>query len=325
MYSSRPRRRYLSLTVTVMFLVAFAACGLDGDSSSANKAHGGATSPGRKLKAVATTTIVGDVVRAVGGDAVELTVLIPLGADPHGFEPTPRDVATVADADVIFVNGVGLEVFLEPLLENAGDDVEAVILSDGITLRSLEAGSKDEDEHQRGGFDPHVWFDPNNIMVWVERTAEVLSRIDPASAQTYATHAQVYNIKLQELDAWIQDQVGQIAEADRKIVTDHNIFGYFADRYGFQIVGAVTPGYSTLSEPSAQELADLETDLRDLDVKAIFVGKSVNPSLAVRIAEDTGVRLVFLYTGSLSGSDGPADSYLDFMRFNVTQIVGALE
>jgi ABC-type Zn uptake system ZnuABC Zn-binding protein ZnuA len=273
------------------------------------------------VRAVATTTIVGDVVRAVAGDNIELRVLAPPGTDPHSYEPTAKDVAAVADADLIFVNGAGLELFLEPLLRNAGGDAQVVVLSEGINLRKLET----EHEGEEGGLDPHVWFDPNNITLWARNVEQALSGFDPANRERYAARAQAYQTELATLDKWIQEQVRQIAEADRALVADHDALGYFADRYGFRIVGAVIPGFSTLAEPSAQELAELQNAVRNLGVKAIFVGSTANPSLSQRVAEDTGVAVRFLYTGSLSLADGPATTYLEFMRYNVSQIVDALK
>ena len=281
---------------------------------------------GEKLKVVATTSIVADVVGHVGGDRIELKVLVPVGTDPHSFEPTPRDIAAVSDAHVVFANGAGLEEFLEPLLQNAGEKEQVVHASTGIELRQVEAeeGAEREQGHQHGG-DPHTWTDPNNVIVWTHNIEHALSTLDPAGAETYATKAQAYRAALEDLDAWIEQQIAQLPETDRKIVTDHATWGYFSERYGFEMVGAVIPGYSTLSEPSARELAELQDGIRNLGVKAVFVGNTVNPGLAQRVADDTGARLVFLYTGSLSEPDGPASSYLEFMQYNVSQMVSALK
>jgi len=272
---------------------------------------------GEKLRVVATTTIVGDVVRAVGDDAIELTVLLPLNADPHTYEPTPQDIIAVSDAHIIFVNGAGLEAFLEHLLESAGSRTPVVSVSEGIELRRFVEKGR--------GVDPHVWFNPNNVITWTHNIERTLSHFDPAHAELYQANAQKYEQALEELDAWIEEQVSQIPPERRKLVTDHQAFGYFADRYGFEQVGAIFPSFSAGAEPSAQEVAELEEKIRRLGVPAIFVGTTVNPALAQRIAQDTGVKVVPLYTGSLSSSDGPAASYIDLMRYNVTAIVNALK
>lgn len=281
---------------------------------------GPAPSRGGRLQVVATTTIVGDVVKQIGGDAIDLQVLLPPGVDPHAFEPTPQDVARLAGARVIFANGAGLEGFLESLLANAGGQAEIVHVSDGIALRRVQGG------HDEGGeADPHVWTDPNNVVVWTRNIEATLVRLDGANAARYQANAEAYRAKLQDLDAWVRAQVAQIPEANRRLVVDHEAFGYFADRYGFQQVGAVIPSFSTLAEPSAQELAALETAIRQQGVKAVFAGSTVNPKLARRVAADTGIQLVPLYTGSLTAPGGEAPSYLDYMRHNVAAIVKALK
>lgn len=281
---------------------------------------------GGRLQVVATTTIVGDVAKEIGGDAIELKVLLPPGVDPHAFEPTPQDVARLAGARVILANGAGLEGFLQSLLANAGGQTEIVHVSDGIALRRMQGGHEEGSGAAAGGeADPHVWTDPNNVVVWTRNIEAALVRLDGANAARYQANAEAYRAKLRDLDAWVRAQVAQIPEANRRLVVDHEAFGYFADRYGFQQVGAVIPGFSTLAEPSAQELAALETAIRQQGVKAVFVGTTVNPKLARRVAADTGIRLVPLYTGSLTGPGGEAPSYLDYVRRNVAAIVKALK
>jgi ABC-type Zn uptake system ZnuABC Zn-binding protein ZnuA len=280
---------------------------------------------GQRLEVVATTNIVADVVQNVGGDLIDLTVLMPVGTDPHTFEPTPQDVAAVADAHVVFANGVGLEIFLENLLESAGQGVTVVPVSYGVDLLQLEGAHEQEHaEGHEGESDPHTWFDPNNVMVWTHNIEHALSTLDQDNAGLYEENAEVYRGKLEELDGWIWEQLAQVPEANRELVTDHTSFSYFAHQYGFEQIGAVFPGYSTLAGPSAQDIAALEDAIGEFDIQAVFVGLTVNPDLAERVADDTGIQLVFLYTGSLSEPDGPADDYLSLMRYNVSAIVEAL-
>ena len=281
-----------------------------------------------RLRVVATTSIVADVVGRVGGDRIGLTVLMPPGTDPHAFQPRPQEVALVSDADVLFANGAGLETFLEALLESAGaQDAQRVVeVSAGIEL--LPAGGEHEGEDEAHGHDaqrgdPHTWTDPNNLLVWVATIERALSALDPAGAESFHANAAAYRAELEALDVWIREQVAQVPPAGRMLVTDHQIFGYFAARYGFTQAGAIFPGASTLAEPSAQELAALEDAIRELGVKVVFVGSTVNPSLAQRVAEDTGTRLVTLHTGSLTRG-GDADTYLDYVRTNVSAMVEAL-
>ncbi len=280
-----------------------------------------------KLQAVATTSIVADVVTQIGGERVTVTMLLPLGADPHTFEPRPQDAVAIAKADLVFANGAGLEEFLHPLLESAGAEEKLVEVSAGIELLKMgEHEAEQEAEghaHEEG--DPHTWMDPNNVIVWTQNIADALVEADPANAKTYQVNAEAYIASLTELDGWIRTQVEQIPAERRKMVSDHLAFGYFADEYGLEQVGALIGAFSTNAAPSAQELAALEDKIKEQGVLAVFVGKTVNPALAEQVAQDTGTKLVFLYTGSLSEPGGEADSYLAFMRYNVNAIAEALK
>jgi ABC-type Zn uptake system ZnuABC Zn-binding protein ZnuA len=279
-----------------------------------------------KLRVLATTTIVGDVVRNVGGDAIQLDVLVPPGVDEHSFQSTPEDVTKVAQADVIFLNGAGLETFLEPLLRNAGKDVRQVSVSEGIQLlQSSAVDLHDQKGESNSSGDPHVWLDPNNVLIWVENIERALTELAPEYAADTKANAEGYRQALIDLDQWTKDQVSQLPFANRKLVSDHHIFTYFASRYNFQQAGAVIPSYSTLAEPTAKELAALEDAIRQSGVRAIFVGNTSNPALAERVAQDTGVKVVPIYTGSLSKAGGPAENYMDYFRYNVNAIVNALK
>jgi manganese/iron transport system substrate-binding protein len=306
------------IPIFIFLLTTLAACG-----GAPNTA---ATQPGKdRLNVVATTTIVGDVVKNVGGDNIQLEVLLPAGVDVHSFQPTPQDIARIASADLIFANGVGLEAFLQPMLQNAGSQARVVSVSDGVNILKAPDLPTSEATTGTAGGDPHTWFNPENVSIWTQNIASALAQADPAHAETYTANAKKYQAQLKDLDSWIQGQVSQIPEASRQLVTDHDSFTYFADHYGFKLVGAVIPGYSSLSEPSAQDLASLEDTIRKLGVKSVFIGMTVNPALSERVAQDTGTRLVSLYTESLSKPDGPAPTYLDFMRYNVNAIVEALK
>jgi ABC-type Zn uptake system ZnuABC Zn-binding protein ZnuA len=163
------------------------------------------------------------------------------------------------------------------------------------------------------------------VSAWVDTIEKALTQADPDASARYRENAAAYRQALAELDSWIQAQVSQIPEGKRKLVTDHRTFAYFARRYGFDTVGAVIPSFSTLAEPSAKELAELENTIRDLKVGAIFVDQSANPALSRRVSQDTSVRLVPVYSGSLGEAGGEAATYLDFMRYNTNAIVSALK
>lgn len=280
---------------------------------------------GERLRVIATTTIVGDVVARVGGEAIQLTVLLPIGADPHTYEPRPSDLTALAQAHVVFINGLGLEEFLERTIQNVGN-APIVSVSESIQPRMLEAHEHEEEhegEHEEG-VDPHVWMDVRNVMVWVENIQRALSALDPGNASLYAANAAAYRAELEKLDAWILEQVAQVPPQNRKLVTNHPAFGYFADRYGFEQLATVYP-VSPGSEPSAQDVAKLEETIRQFGVPAVFAETTVNPKLAEQVARDTGIRLVTLYTGSLGGPGSGAESYIAMMRYNVTAIVDALK
>ena len=273
-----------------------------------------------KLKVVATTSIIGDIVANIGDENIDLTVLMPAGTDPHSFEPSPQQIAALSDADIVFVNGFDLEQTLMPVLDSATTPDKIVAVSDGVDPITFAEDKADAgDKGQR--YDPHTWMDPNNVIIWTQNIEDALSKADPDHEDAYHHNAEDYRDQLQELDEWIQGQIDPLLPL--KVVTDHKVFGYFARRYGIEQVGAIIPSYSSSAQPSAQEVAQLEDAIKQLGVKAILVGNTVNPNLAKRVAEDTGVKLIPIYTGSLSGPDGPAPTYIDFMHYDVNAIVKA--
>jgi len=287
---------------------------------------GNARDTGDRLQVLATTSIVADVVEQVGGDYVEVTTLLPLGTDPHTFEPRPQDAAAIADSTIVFANGAGLEEFLQPLLESAGATDKFVEVSAGIELLAFEEEHLEGDEeHEHEGGDPHTWMDPNNVILWAENIAAALSAADPEHAADYQANAEAYIAALADLDAWIRAEVAQVPAESRLLVTDHGVFSYFADEYGFTQVGTITGSFSTNASPSAQELAALEDDIRSFGVRAVFVGETANQSLAEQVAADTGIQIVIIYHASLTDDFGLAPSYLEFMRYNVNAIVNALK
>jgi len=272
------------------------------------------------LKVVATTTLVGDIVRQVGGERIALTVLLPVGADPHTFEPRPQDVAAIHDARVFFLNGLELEHSLEPIIA-ANATGKVVEVSDGIAVLPF-AGSADGEGHSAG--DPHVWMDPNNVMDWVENIRAALTEIDPDGADFYKANADAYASKLADLDKWILQETAKIPESNKKLVTDHQSLGYFSRRYGFVQAGLLLPSLSTNASVSASDLTKVEEVIRSAGIKTIFIEIGASEAMAVQVAGDTGVRVDRIYTGSLGTADSGAGTYLDFMRFNTTILVNGL-
>jgi manganese/iron transport system substrate-binding protein len=280
-----------------------------------------------KLRVVATTNIVGDVVHQVGGDRIELITLMDVGIDPHSYVPTPSDSAAIHDAHVVFASGAGLESDLDRVFASAGGDAAQIYLSDELQHRLFGGGLEeagDEHKHDQGEIDPHVWFDVKNVIRWVDTIEQVLSALDPANEAAYQANAASYTQELEELDAWVVEQVSTIPEANRKLVTSHPAFGYLADRYGLEQIGAVYP-ISPSAEPSARDIALLEDTIREYGVPAVFTESTVNPRLAQQVADDTGVKLVALYSGSLGGPGSGAETYVELIRYDVSAIAGALK
>ena len=297
--------------------------------SGCSSAGGDTRASGEALQIVATTSIVADIVSQVAGEQVNITTLLPPNSDPHTYQPTPQDIVTISKADVIFTNGAGLEVFLEPIIENAAAEEKTVNLSENLNLLTADnqsdSGAAMDQLVEQDNRDPHVWMNPNNVASWVNVIQETLSELDPLHAAEYLQNAQSYRTKLHELDAWIVTQVADIPAQQRTLVMDHLVFGYFAEEYRFQQAGAVIPGYSTIAEPSAQQLAEIIDSIEKLGINVIFVSDTAPSGIAEQVAEDTGSRLVNLHTGSLTEPGGFASNYIDYMRYNVNAIVGALQ
>ena len=261
-----------------------------------------------------STSFLADITHNIAGDRVAVEALLPMGADPHSYQPTPQDVTKIAQSKILIINGADYEHFLEPLLENAGGEREVIEASAGINPRE-EAGS----------VDPHLWLDPNNVIIYVENIREALTHFDPEGAAIYQSNAEAYVTELKSLDTWIVEQVNQIPVEKRLLVTNHEAFGYFAERYGFTIAGNVIESFSSDASPSAQQMAALIDQIKSSGAPAIFLDASDNTTLAQQIAAETGVRVVTdLHLESLT--DGPpAATYIDMMKTNVTQIVNALK
>jgi ABC-type Zn uptake system ZnuABC Zn-binding protein ZnuA len=262
-----------------------------------------------------STSILADITRSIAGDRFEVESLLPRGADPHSYQATPQDLARISESKLIVLNGAGYEGFLQSLTQNAGEETMLIDASAGIVPR----------EDVQHGIDPHLWLDPNLVLTYVENIRDALTHLDPAGEAVYRTNANTYIAELKALDAWIVEQVDQIPAEQRLLVTNHEAFGYFAERYGFEVVGTVIESFSTDASPSAQQLAALIDQIRSTGAPAIFLDASDNPTLARQIAQETGVNVVTdLHLESLS--DGPpAATYIDMMKHNVSRIVDAIK
>ena len=355
LFSGRRSRRALGVVGAIAVGGGFlAGCGSGGDS------EGGT---GKTVSVIATTTQIADVVREVGGDEVEVTQLLQPNTDPHDYEPRPSDVAAFPDADVVFINGGHLDEWVEELIEDSGSEARVVDLGMGIPVK-LEGGEDghghageeakgEEHGHDHGGekakgeehghaeekakgeehghdhgaeeVDSHWWHDPTNIEAATARVAAVLGQVDPEASSVFAGNARSYERELATLDNAIEVCIDRIPVSERKLVTDHEAFGYFANRYGIEVIGTVIPALTTQAEPSAGDLAELEETIRSEGVKAVFPESSVPSTTAEAIARDTGASAEYsLYGDTLGPADSDAGTYIGMMEFNADQIAGGL-
>jgi zinc/manganese transport system substrate-binding protein len=313
--------------IWMMLLLPVIGCGTN---------PGGSGMRSGKLKVAATFSVLGDLVKKVAGDQVELVTLVGPDGDTHTFEPAPTDGVTLTKADLLFENGAGLEPWLDGLYKSSQSKARRVVVSKGLKLLEAE---EEEHEHETkapantvGGhkhedFDPHVWHDVRNAMHIVEVVRDQLMEVDRANAEKYKTNAAEYLQQLNDLDGWIVQTVATLPQSQRKLVTSHDTFGYFARRYGFQILGSGLESFSTeATDPAAAEFAKLCGAIKAAKVPAIFTENVQNPKLMERLAKEAGVHLAPpLFTDALGkeGSDG--DTYVKMMRYNVNTIVSQLK
>jgi len=274
--------------------------------------HGNA-SEGR-LRVVTSLELFADLVRQVGGERVEVSALLPSGADPHTFELAPRRVAEIARADLVFVNGLGLEASFEDVIRNnpSGPVLE---LAEGLPV--MEGGDEREEEggeeHLKGN--PHLWLDVRNAMRYVERIRDALIQEDATAREEYAANAEAYLAQLDELDREMEAAVESISPERRKLVTFHDAFAYLASRYGLEVVAVVVP--SPGQEPSAQDVAELTETMHSEAVPAVFKEPQFNARVLELAAGDAGVRVLDLLSDAYAEG---VDSYLELMRFNLRQL-----
>ena len=316
--------RIALLTLVLLWGLAWALA-LTGNSAVAKEST---ETSGSVPKALAVETFLADIARSVAGNRLVVESLVPVGVDPHGFEPTPKDAKKVAECVILIVNGAGFEEFLNKLLENVGGNRSVIVAAAGLAPRDArtdEEGGHEGEEEGRHETDPHFWLDPNHVIKYVQNIRDGLVSADPGGAPKYARNAESYIAKLRALDAWIRGQVVQVPEKDRLLVTNHESLGYFADRYGFKIVGTIVPSVSTGASPSAKQLVAIIDAVKKTGARAIFLETGTNPKLARQIAQETGIKVVEgLYTHSVSGPGGDAPTYIDMIRFNTRAVVGAL-
>lgn len=274
---------------------------------------------GERLRVVATTTQIGDFARQVGGEHIHLTVLLHPNQDAHDFEPTPSQLRAMESASLVLRNGIGLDAFVLKVL--TGKQAQVVVVTAGIPLL---AGNAEEDS-EAAGHDPHVWLDVEGAKRMVANIRDAFAAADPANAASYGANAAAYIARLDELDGEIRAQVATIPPACRKLVTNHDVLGYYAAAYGFEVVGAVIPSTSTASAPSAADVAEIVRKVRAEGVPAVFAEASVNPALIRQVGREAGVKVVDdLYGDSLGPAGSEGATYVGMMQSNTRKIVEAL-
>jgi zinc/manganese transport system substrate-binding protein len=308
-----------ALPGAAVLLAAVAVAAGCGDSGNAGASSGA-------VPVVATTTQVADIVRAVGGSDVDVHQMLQPNTDPHEYEPRPNDVKAAANAKVVFASGDGLDHWIGDVVKQSGGSPAVVELADSNTLRLPgEAEHEDGDEgHDHGDseYDPHWWHDPRNVVAAIPAIVAALSEANPSGKATYERNGAAYRAKVEALDQGIQACIDAVPAAERKLVTDHDAFGYFARRYGLDVVGAVIPSQTTRAQPSAKELAELVQTIRREDVKAVFPESSVNPKLAKAIARETGARAdLELYGDTLGPKGSSGATYLTMEQANADALV----
>jgi len=302
--------RWMIVTV-VLAAVVLAGCSREHPASSGD----GISTKGRVLQVVATTTQVADFATNVGGDRVRVTSLFKPNVDPHDYEPSPADIDTIARADLVLENGAGLESWLQDTVTSSGFGGPVVDTSQGVRLRQVG-----------GEPDPHIWQNPRNAQVIAANIEHALAKAEPADAGVFQANLDAYTKQLHALDAEVQRQIDGLA--NKKLVTNHDAFGYYIDRYGLQFVGSIIPSFDTSAELSGRDIRDLVAKIKATKVKAVFSETSLPPRTAETIASEAGVKVVegedALYGDSLgpAGSDG--DTYLKMVRHNTRTIVSNL-
>jgi zinc/manganese transport system substrate-binding protein len=271
------------------------------------------------IKAIATFSILGDLVANVGGDRVEVTALVGPNSDSHVFSPTPADAKKLAAAKVVFVNGLGLEGWMTRLVSASGSQAQTFVASTGVRTRKME------DEHHPGRMvtDPHAWQSIANAKIYVANIRDGLGKADPAGKSVYDANATAYLAKLDALEQEVKAAIGKIPADHRRIITTHDAFGYFGGAYGMEFISP--EGVSTDAQPSARDLARIIAQIRKQKIPAVFMENMTDPRLMQQIAKETGAKIGgTLYSDALSDAKGPAGTYIDMMRSNVRELSKAL-
>lgn len=278
-------------------------------SAAALALLGGTAHAAEKLQVTASFSILGDIVRVIGGERVAVSMLVGPDQDAHVFEPSPSHARTLLKSRLVVTNGLGFEPWSAKLIRSAGYQGAMVVASAGV--KALPQ-------------DPHAWQNPHNVIIYARNIAAALSALDPGSASTYQANAQAYIQELQSLDRWAQEQFSTLPQDKRKVITSHDAFGYFATQYGITFLAP--QGMNTETQPSAKQVAQLIQQMQREKIRAVFVENMSNPKLIAQLSKDTGATVgASLYADALSSADKPGATYLQMMRHNVTQLVAGMK
>ena len=271
------------------------------------------------LPVTASFSILGDLVRVVGGNRVSVTTLVGPNEDAHVFEPMPSDAKSILHSKLLVINGLGFEPWAQKLAQSAGYKGALLLATQGIKARNMTAHAGHDKEA-----DPHAWQNPANVIIYVRNIAQSLTQLDPAGAATYQRNSDAYIAELVALDNWAKAQFATLPRDKRKVITPHDAFGYFAEHY--QVTFLAPQGLSTNAEPSAKQVAQLIRQIKREKIKAVFVENMSNPKLLAQISTDAGVTLGSkLYVDALSGLTDSGASYLKMMQHNVAQLVTGMQ
>jgi zinc/manganese transport system substrate-binding protein len=278
-----------------------------------------------KVKVLASFSILADLVREVGGERVEVSTLVGPNTDMHGWSPTPAHAKSVAAAQLVVINGLGLEGWADRLVKSANYKGARLVATKGVKALTAETeGHGHNHKHKHSDrYDPHAWQEVANVKIYVANIRDALTGIDPAGKDTYAKNAAAYLQKLEALEAEIKRLFTGLSEKERRVITSHDAFHYFGDAYGIEFLAAQSAGGDT--QPSARDVARLIQQIRKEGVKAIFVENISNPRIIEQIAKETNAKIGgTLYSDALSEASGPAATYIDMIRHNAKTIAAAL-
>jgi ABC-type Zn uptake system ZnuABC Zn-binding protein ZnuA len=311
------------LRIRTARLAAPAFAGLLATATACGASSSASNTSSDQLKIVATTTQVADFARNIGGDRVQVTQILKPNVDPHDYEPSPADVQAIAQADVVVESGVHLEKWLDQTIESAGFHGTLVDSSKGVAVRQ----GNGTDEEAAG--DPHIWHNPKNAEIMSRNIAAAFDAKDAGDKSTFDANLTAYTGKLDQLDTWITQQIDTLPVAQRKLVTNHDAFGYYVDRYRLTFVGSIIPSFDTSAELSGKQLSGLVAKIKTTGVKAIFSESSLPPKTAEAIGKEAGVKVEAgensLYGDTLGPAGSAGATYLDMERHNTTTIVDALK